>query len=550
MHEFQMKWWGWGNSQTRVNLNERPGVAQYIKKKLGVEIQNKTPSFNLEQIQLPTPKISQEALSQLKALLGDRCKDNHNERVLHSYGKSYKDLIRIRSLKIEKAPDVVLYPLSEEEIKKIFSICTQFKGALIPFGGGSSVVSSLDSDCGSQSWIASLDLTGFNRVIDLDPISQTATIEAGIFGPELEKQLQSKGFTLGHFPQSFEFSTLGGWIAARSSGQNSIYYGGIDKLVVSLKVLTPAGTISTLKSPRESCGPDIKQMLLGSEGILGVIISATVRVTPLPQEKHYFALGFKKFSEAMQASRALAQSGLPLAMIRVSDEDESEAMLSMGSSHSIGLKKLANEAIKIFLQKKGFYPPHLSLVMIGLEGSAEKNKILKQDILKKLGEFDFLNLGTKSGQKWLKDRFFHPYLRDEFMDNNLFVDTLETSTTWSNLARLYQGVRESILKIGERERRTILVYTHISHLYKEGASLYFTILTTQNTSNLLEQWLEIKSAANDAIVKAGGSISHHHGIGIDHKKHNWWGPTEKQMIFALKNAVDPHGLLNPGKVIE
>lgn len=565
-NKFKMKWWGWGAENIRFNVQDRPGIKQYVHDKLQVDLSIKPIEWDINKISIPAASLPDDIIESLKSILGqDGLSIDRNDRIIHAYGKSYKDLLRIRSLKIEKAPDVVLYPSQEEQIVNLIKFCKTRKIALVPFGGGSSVVSGLEPEKGGMSYLASLDMSRFKQILSIDQESMTATIQAGKFGPELEDELNAKGFTLGHFPQSFEFSTLGGWIAARSSGQNSILYGGIERLVISLRIITPAGIIETLASPPHACGPDIREMLLGSEGIFGVITSATVKICPLPEAKDYFMLLFKTFGEAARAGRMIAQRGLKAgvvpAMLRISDEDETAASLAMSGGHSVGfragLKSFFYKVFKLYLRISGFkLDGPLSAVFIGLEGNFDTVEAMKTAILSFLSDdretktsFDFFNLGSSPGKKWLKDRFFLPYLRDDLMDNKVFIETLETVTTWSNLFKLYNDIRKAISAVCEKDKLPVVVYTHISHLYPEGASLYFTIMARQRETAPLQQWVDIKTAANKAIADNHAAISHHHGVGMDHKSHLHWNGVERALVKGLKNSLDPEGLFNPGKLL-
>ena len=411
------------------------------------------------------------------------------------------------------------------------------------------MVGGVDAIPGQLSGVITLSLSSLNRVLRIDPISQTATVEAGIFGPELEAALKKEGFTLGHFPQSFEFSTLGGWIATRSSGQNSLGYGGIEKMVVSLKMVTADSTTETITVPRYAIGPDFKEILLGSEGTFGVITSATVRLYPVAQEKEYFLIGFRSFVEASEAARAIIQEGNSAAMLRVFDEEETAGMFLFGR-HSKGIiKKIFKPILSGFLKWRGFYPSSLSGMLIGLEGTkdqVEAERILITDVLQK---FSSIHLGSSPGESWLKDRFFLPYLRDDFLDNSLFIDTLETSTEWSNLHALYRAVKEAIKKEFDRDSLPCKIFIHVSHLYRDGASLYFTILGKQ-TKDPFDQWNRIKKAASDAIILNGGVISHHHGIGIDHKNYTPWNEFDGELLKKIKSQFDPNGIMNPGKLFK
>ncbi|MBT6326620.1 MAG: FAD-binding oxidoreductase, partial [Bdellovibrionales bacterium] len=287
-NKFKMDWWRWGNSSQTFSLKNKPGIASYTKEILNTEIKDNQFEKKINDIQLPSSTLTDAIKNDFLSILGhDNCKFDQYERITHALGKSYYDMLKIRSSIIKYAPDIIVYPATVDQIQKIIQICTKNKIAIIPFGGGSSVVGGIDSRKGNNEYSCCIDLSLMNKVISIDKESMLAEIEGGIFGPELEEELSKEGFTLGHFPQSFEFSTLGGWIATRSSGQNSILYGGIEKLVNSMTVINSNGILQTFNTPRMAVGPNMNEILLGSEGRFGIISSATMKIKPIPNEKKY-----------------------------------------------------------------------------------------------------------------------------------------------------------------------------------------------------------------------------------------------------------------------
>jgi alkyldihydroxyacetonephosphate synthase len=552
---FKMKWWGWGSEEIRKELPHSSTTRDYLRTRLGVEQFEPRHDFRIESLWLPESRADQALLSSLTAIVGaENCRTDHRERVLHSIGKSYKDLVRIRQLALERATDAVVYPRSEAEVVAVLSQCRESRAAVVPFGGGTSVVGGIEPDAGEQRVVVTLDLAYLNRVLAIDEVSQTATVEAGIFGPELESHLSQRGLRLGHYPQSFEFSTLGGWIATRSSGQNSLAYGGIEKLVESLRVVTPEGTIETLHVPRRADGPDVGQMLIGSEGVYGVIVSATVRVRRAPAERDYFMYAIKDFPTGIAAARELIQSGAAPSLVRVADEEETAASLALGSrGGSSGLRstgrRLLRKTIEWRLERRGIRPQSMATLLVGLEGSHDENARQRRFVREQLRHADCVYLGRTLGMRWLTTRFDLPYLRDELLDNHLLVDTLETATTWSRLLELYAAVRGAIEQAAAAEGEPIIVFTHVSHLYRDGASLYFSLLGRQKRSDPLGQWRAIKRAAGEAIRAHGAVISHHHGVGQDHREQTGRMPIEHKMLVQLKQTLDPAGIMNPGKLL-
>jgi len=552
---FKMKWWGWGSEQIRKELPQSAATREYLHTKLGLERLEPRSEFRIELLRLPESRADQVLLGRLSETVGrENCRVDHRERALHSVGKSYKDLVRIRQLALEQSTDAVVYPRSETEVAAVLACCREARAAVVPFGGGTSVVGGIEPEAGEQRVVVTLDLAFLNQVLTVDEISQTATVEAGIFGPELEARLGEHGLTLGHYPQSFEFSTLGGWIATRSSGQNSLAYGGIEKLVESVRAVTPEGTLETLQVPRRADGPDIGQMLIGSEGIYGVIVSATVRVRRAPVDRDYFLYAFPSFWSAVDIARELIQSGAAPALVRVADEEETAASLALGSRGSgSGLRsagrRLARKAMEWRLERRGLRPPAMATLLVGLEGTRDENRRQRQGVKERLRRTDCVYLGRTLGMRWLATRFDLPYLRDELLDNHLLVDTLETATTWARLPDLYAAVRAAIHEAAAVEGEPIVVFTHVSHLYRDGASLYFSLLGRQKRADPLGQWWAIKRAAGDAIRGLGAVISHHHGVGQDHRQHTGRTPVEHKMLVQLKQTLDPAGIMNPGKLL-
>jgi alkyldihydroxyacetonephosphate synthase len=547
---FKMKWWGWGAEGVRATLSQSPATLDYLRNRLGVERLEPPSALRIDSVRLPASRLDEPVRQKLAAIVGpENCRSDQRERVLHSVGKGYKDLVRLRQLQLEKATDVVVYPRNEAEIVAALACCREMGLAVVPFGGGTSVVGGLDAETGEQRLVVTLDLAFLNRILAVDEMSQTATVEAGIFGPELESRLSERGFMLGHFPQSFEFSTLGGWIATRSSGQNSLRYGGIDKLVESLRIVTPQGTIETLHVPRRADGPDLTQMLIGSEGAYGVIVSATVRIRRKADVQDYCMYAFKDFRTSLEASRSLVQSGVSPALLRITDEEETTASLALGQRSGHGGRTLKRRIGQWLLARKGFRPPQLSTLLVGLEGTADQVRRQRRVVRRHLAKSTCISLGQSLGKRWLSTRFELPYLRDELLDNHLLIDTLETATTWSGLYELYSAVRAAIEQAARDQGEPMIVFTHVSHLYPDGASLYFSLLGRQKRADPIGQWWAIKRAAGEAIRSCGAVISHHHGVGMDHRAQTGWSPIEREMLVQLKQTLDPTGIMNPGKLL-
>ena len=419
-------------------------------------------------------------------------------------------------------------PGSHDEVAAVLAFAVEHHLAVVPFGGGTSVTGGLVARREGFAGVLSLDLVRMKRLLAVDHVSMTATLEPGLRGPEAEALLSAEGMTLGHFPQSFEYASIGGFAATRSSGQSSAGYGRFDSLVVGLTVATPQGRIDLGTAPANAAGPDLRQLFLGSEGTLGVITSVTVRVRPAPVVKAYEAWRWPSFADGATAMRTLAQSGLLPTVLRLSDE--SESAINLADPAALGAE-----------------PTSGCLMVTGFEGdpaAVEAKRAAVTAVFEGLGG---VSAGSAPGEKWAHGRYDAPYLRDSLLDAGVLAETLETATFWSNLDRVYTGVKTALeAALGQPS----LVLCHISHVYETGASLYFTV-AAKETDDPLAQWRAAKAAASDAMLAAGATITHHHAVGTDHLP--WFereiGPVGVSILRAVKADLDPTGVLNPGVLI-
>jgi len=397
--------------------------------------------------------------------------------------------------------------------------------------------------------VVALDTTRLDRLVALDEVSRTATFEAGIDGPALEAALAARGFTLGHFPQSFEHSTLGGWIAARSSGQQSDGYGGIETMLVSARMLTPRGELTTIRVPRNAAGPDLREAILGSEGILGVIVEATLRIRPRPRVQDIRGMMFRDFDSGVAAIRTWMDAGLPMTMMRLSDAEETSLSLLLKRDPA-----RAFDATATFLHgaRALGYRDTRSVMLFGIEGDDPREVGTLMRTARTLGRrHGGLPLGPRPGNTWKQERFKTPYLRDFLLDEGVAIDTMETAFSWRDLSAGHASVVSALRTATQAHAGAGLAMGHVSHSYPDGACVYFIVLYPLSQHDRLAQWQAIKRAATDAIVAAGGTISHHHGVGTDHAP---WLVREKGQLGmaslrALKDTLDPGGLMNPGKLV-
>lgn len=547
----KLRWNGWGWAEKTYELGaSAEQLWSWIGENLGMKALPRTPAKPLDEVSFPDPGLPHLMLDELRIIVGpSQVKVDKFERAFHAMGQSYHDLLRLRAGWIEAVPDVVVYPRSAEETVAVLQLAERENVAVIPFGGGSSVVGGVNAaKQKDQNGIIVLDTTLLDKLVDIDPISRKAKIQAGIYGPELEEQLQAKGWTLGHYPQSFEFSTLGGWIAARGAGQQSNLYGKAEHWLAGARLATPRGLWSTEDYPASAAGPDLRQLVAGSEGVLGVIVDAEVKIHPLPPMKDYRGYLFKNFESGVNCVRRLVQEGVNVATLRLSDVDETKFQSKFSGFGKE--KSVVEQLFKQYLAWRG-YTDTPCVMLIGLEGSSS-------DVVHALGrcrrittEEGGTSLGTSPGENWYAHRFEMPYLRDPMMDRGIGVDTLETATHWANVPTLHQEVTKALRDAVEVAGDKGIVMCHISHAYEDGCSLYFTYVFPIEPKDPIGQWRRIKNAASDALSKFHGTISHHHGVGEDHRP---WMEAEKnaigiEILRAAKKQVDPKNLLNPGKLL-
>lgn len=535
----KLRWNGWGLIDAPDLLGARADLVwRWIGKTLGCAELPHTPAVAWEALKLPGSRLDGAALEALSALLSrDRVRTDGRERVFHARGKSYADLVALRAGEVVACPDAVVYPETTAEVLGLLGWAAAQKAAVVPYGGGSSVVGGVNTPR-TEGPVLCVDMTRMEQILEVDEMSRIARVQAGIYGPALEAGLQARGYTLGHYPQSFEFSTLGGWIAARGAGQQSNRYGKPEKWLVGAEVATPSGLWRTEGFPASAAGPQLTQLVIGSEGVLGIITEAAVRLHPIPEKKEYMGYLFAEFALGVSAARALMQEAVPTAMVRLSDSDETRFYAAL--QHGDG--------------ELGEATP-FCVMLLGFEGTAEEVAQAGARARAIIEARGGMALGEGPGERWYHGRFLMPYLRDPMLDRGLGVDTLETATRWSNIETLHEAVRGAIARaIGERPGRAgggAVVLSHISHSYPDGASLYFTFVFLRELADPIGQWRHIKRAASEAIAAHGGTISHHHGVGTDHLP--WLGrekgPVGTELLRAMKAAVDPCGLMNPGKLI-
>ncbi|MBE1877686.1 FAD-binding oxidoreductase [Myceligenerans sp. TRM 65318] len=524
-----MRWDGWGDP-SRAAEKLPAGVTLLLTAVLGHR-PRRAERLRLDDVELTTPVLDAADVAALAAAVGpDDVRTDHDTRVRHAGGKSTPDLVRRRARR-QAAPGAVVLPGSEADVAAVLRIAAERGLAVVPFGGGTAVTGGLGPDAGDHRGAISLDLRRLAGLERLDEVSGEATFRAGTRAPTAEAALAERGFELGHFPQSFEFASLGGFAAMRSSGQNSAGYGRFDAMVTGLRVVTPTGTLDLGRAPGSAAGPDLVRLFLGSEGALGVITRVRLRVHETPAERHFDAFTFPDFRTGADALRRVTQAGTGPTVIRLSDE--AETAVSLAQAGSIG-KALSKGCTAVVLHE-------------GPAGVARSRRDATAAVLTAAGGRP---ASRKLAEAWHRGRFGAPYLRDTLLEHGVFAETLETATTWSELHALRTAVTEALTTgladAGARHR----VLCHVSHVYPTGASLYFTVVAGL-PGDMAAAWEPVKARVNDAITAAGGTISHHHGVGTDHAP--WLereiGEHGLRILRAVKKELDPAGIMNPGTLL-
>jgi len=545
-----MKWWGWGDEDVAFNSSGHPGAWPYAKAKLGVEKDEvAAPAVPLEAVHLPEAIRYEKFSSELRqSMRADQICDGRWERVIHAYGKGFRDLFRMRRGMAEGAPDLVLYPESEDDVLVTLRAAAHHDVVIIPFGGGSNIAGCLERS-ESRRMAVSLDMRRMRRVLVVDAESLTARIEAGAFGPDLEEQLNGYGLTLGHFPDSFLHSTLGGWIATRSAGMQSDKYGKIEDMVIALRMVTPAGVLATRIVPKSSNGIDVNHLCIGSEGTLGVITEATMQVHPRSEAHRTHGYLFPEFEAGIEAMRECVRKDCVPSMLRLSDPDKTALSMAFKPPSS-QLAQAASKVMKGYLRAKGFDFARTCLMLTTFEGS--KNGVTRQhrEVNAIYRRFGGVDLGPSSGKSFESTKYDFPHIRDFLLDRGVTSDVSETSTVWSKLVPLYRATTTALRGAIAESGAPPWVGCHISHTYHTGASLYLTFACRQPDGHEMQQYLHAKRAVQQSFIDCGATLSHHHAVGTEHLP--WLAddisPLGVTAIAAVKAGLDPDNVMNPGRL--
>ena len=547
-----MKWWGWGHEDVTFDDSTKPELWPYLKRELGVDEIRWEKPVAFEDVTLPDQKKNEAFLAAIQAGLGDgQVVDDKKSRLVHAAGKSFRDLWLMRHGQVQFAPDCVVYPDTEEDVALVVRAAHEHGVVLVPFGGGSNIAGCLvPSDRGGRM-VVSLDMCRMHRVLEVDRYSLTARIQPGVYGQHLEDQLAEHGVTLGHFPDSFLHSTLGGWVATRSAGMQSDIYGKIEDMVISLRMVTPSGTIITRTVPKSSNGIDIKHLCIGSEGILGVITEVVVQVHHKPEKEDWYGWLFPDFKSGLDAIHECHRGDCMPTVTRLNDPKKTA--LSFAFKHpKTGIKDKIAKAFKWYIGNvKKIDFNQCCLMVVKYEGTPQAFNRIKNRVTAIYKKHRGVCLGAEPGRSFAKVKFDFPHLRDYVMDRSIMADVSETATTWDNLRTLHESGLADVEQAIKDTGVDAWVGCHLSHSYRTGASLYFTFGCLQREGREIEQYLYVKKAAEDAFMKNGGTLSHHHAVGTEHLP---WveedlSPTGLKAVKALKAGLDPNDIMNPGKII-
>lgn len=527
------RWNGWGDSTVEYPLPEKG--PKFLQERVG---HGRLPhDICLEEIvaSVPASRLAPHPL----------IIDDPAQRLCHAKGQSLPDWVALRNGRIAAFPDGVVYPSSGEDVTELISYAQRTGTSLIPYGGGTSVVGHINPKVGDTP-ILTVNMRHMNHLLHFDDISLLATFGAGVSGPELEARLRALGYTMGHFPQSFELSTLGGWIATRSSGQQSLGYGRIEELFAGGTVITPEGDLDLLPHPASAAGPDLRQIVLGSEGRMGFVTKAIMRVAPLPEQEEFHALFFPDFDQGMTAVRQMMQNRIPLSMLRLSTSVETETTLSLaGHERLIGILEQALSLRGVSNEK--------AMLLIGFTGNDRIVKAARKEAFSIARHFNGVNVGRQFGKQWHKGRFRTPYLRNTLWEMGYAIDTLETAVSWESIPSTMDAIESALHNSIEGSGERVHVFTHLSHMYSQGASIYTTYLfrIAEDPDQTLQHWQAMKSAASQAIMDHKGTISHQHGVGSDHAPYlaAEKGKLGMETVGNVMNHFDPQGIMNPGKLL-
>jgi alkyldihydroxyacetonephosphate synthase len=551
----RMKWWGWGDEEVAFTHEDKPELGPFLERAIDIRVDGVAARpVGFDELDVPEPTLAADLRAALEAAVGSpHVSTDALDRVVHARGKSLRDLVRHRAGDLGRLPDVVVRPGGEAELEALVRAVVDADVVAIPFGGGTNISGSLEAPAGEERTIVSIDVGRMDRVLEIDDGSRLARIQAGAFGPDLERQLNARGWTVGHFPDSFTHSTLGGWIATRSSGMQSDKYGDVADLTRAVRVVTPAGTLVTRPVPHTSTGPSVREMVLGSEGRLGIISEATVHVHRVPERRTILGYLLPDWPRALEAMRAIAESDAAPSVTRVSDAPETRFSFATRKAPTT-LDRLKSKGLQAFLERKPSFGDldEMCLAFIGYEGSKAHVAAQRKLVGRIVSAHGGLCIGASPGELYDQKKFDTPYIRDYLLDRGALGDVSETSAPWSTLPGLYDNVMAAahgaFADVGVRG----YIMCHLSHSYHAGACLYFTFaFRPVGAGDGIDQYDRVKTAIQQTFIDSGATLSHHHAVGTEHAQ---WLEEDISapgvaMLRALFDGMDPGANLNPGKIV-
>jgi alkyldihydroxyacetonephosphate synthase len=548
----QQKWWGWGAEGTEFSFADKPKFAPFVMGVLGVDVTLPAPRVrDFASLDVPASQLSSDLRAKLVDAIGEEYVIDDDElRVVHAFGRGVRDLVRVRRGQLGRVPDVVVYPGSEEDVVAIVDAAVEADAVVIPYGGGSNIVGALEAVPSETRQVVSINLGRMNKVLEINDAAGLARIQAGVLGPDMEVQLNAKGWTLGHFPDSFVWSTLGGWIATRSSGMQSDKYGDIADLTRGLRMVMKGQVLSLRPLPSTSSGPSVREMVLGSEGRLGIITEAWVNVHRLPPVREIQAYFFPNYDAGLDAMTELAASDAAPSITRVMDANETQFSMANGKK-STRVSHLMSRAIQEVMTRKGWDLEKIALAFVGYEGTAVHVRYEKGLVGKIVTRNGGMGVGKGPGALYDQKKYDVPYIRDFLLDRGIPADVSETATPWSLMKTMHDKTVAAAYKAMEEAGIQGFVMCHLSHSYHSGACQYFTFAINDASEHNMETYDRVKRAIQQSFMDIGGTISHHHGVGEEHSP--WLdqdiSPAGVFIQRKLFEGVDPGQNFNPGKII-
>lgn len=548
----QQKWWGWGAEGIQFSFADKPKFAPFIMDVIGVDVTKPAPRVaELSSFDIPTTQLSADLRAALVDAIGEEyVVDDDEYRVIHAFGRGVRDLVRVRRGQFGRLPDAVVYPGSEDDVVGIVNAAVAHDAVVIPYGGGSNIVGALEAVPTETRQVLSIDMGRMNKVVEIDEASGLARIEAGVLGPDMEVQLNAKGWTMGHFPDSFVWSTLGGWIATRSTGMQSDKYGDIADITRGLRMVMDGQVLVLRPLPSYSSGPSVREMVLGSEGRLGIITEAWVNVHRLPPVREIQAYFFPNYDAGLQSMQWITESDAAPSITRVMDANETQFSMANGKKSS-RVSHLMTRAIQEVMTRKGWDLSKISLGFVGYEGTAVHVRYEKSLVGKIVSRAGGMSVGKGPGILYDQKKYDIPYIRDFLLDRGIPADVSETATPWALLKQIHDTTVAAAQAAMEKAGVQGFVMCHLSHSYHSGACQYFTFAINDSSEHNMESYDLVKRAIQQSFMDNGGTVSHHHGVGEEHSP--WLdqdiSPAGVFIQRKLFDGVDPEHRFNPGKII-